>query len=98
MTESDLKRKVERYLKKEHPEFFWWKTSDRYTHGIPDIIGCYKGLFVALELKVGKNKPTELQKYYINGIDRAMGISQVCYSMDEVEDFFRRVINILTMF
>jgi Holliday junction resolvase len=29
--------------------------------GVPDIIGCYKGRFVAIEVKVGDNTPTQLQ-------------------------------------
>lgn len=30
--------------------------------GTPDIIGCRNGQFIAIELKVGKNKPTDAQK------------------------------------
>ena len=30
--------------------------------GIPDIIACHKGQFVAFECKAGDNKPTALQE------------------------------------
>ena len=30
--------------------------------GIPDIIACFKGQFIAIEAKAGDNQPTELQK------------------------------------
>ena len=36
--------------------------------GVPDIIGCYRGMFVAFECKAGKNKPTPLQQKNIDAI------------------------------
>jgi len=36
--------------------------------GIPDIIGCIDGLFFAIEVKAGKEQPTELQQERLNCI------------------------------
>lgn len=45
--------------------------------GVPDIIGCYRGLFVAFECKAGKNKPTALQEREMNAIRTAKGLAFV---------------------
>ena len=45
--------------------------------GIPDIICCYRGLFVAIECKAGKGKTTALQEREINAIRTAKGLAFV---------------------
>lgn len=45
--------------------------------GVPDLIACYKGRFLAYECKVQGNKPTPLQDYNITIIILAGGISRV---------------------
>lgn len=45
--------------------------------GIPDIICCYNGLFVAIECKAGKGKTTALQDREINAIRTAKGLAFV---------------------
>lgn len=53
--------------------------------GIPDIIACYNGLFVAFECKAGKNKPTALQQREIDGIRTARGLAFVV-NEDNLQD------------
>ena len=45
--------------------------------GIPDIIACYRGLFLAIECKAGKGKTTALQEREINAIRAAKGLAFV---------------------
>lgn len=45
--------------------------------GIPDIIACYNGLFVAFECKANGNKPTALQQREIDAIRTAKGLAFV---------------------
>ena len=45
--------------------------------GIPDVIGCYRGMFVAFECKAGKGKTTALQEREINAIRTAKGLAFV---------------------
>ena len=45
--------------------------------GVPDVIGCYRGLFVAFECKAGKNKPTALQEREMTAIRTAKGLAFV---------------------
>ena len=45
--------------------------------GDPDILMCYRGRFIAWELKVGKNKATPLQQYKLDEITNAGGIARL---------------------
>jgi Holliday junction resolvase len=45
--------------------------------GVPDIVGCYRGYFFAIECKAGRGKPTELQLLELERIREAGGIAIV---------------------
>lgn len=45
--------------------------------GIPDILMCANGTFVAWELKVGNNKVTDLQQHILNKITKANGVARI---------------------
>jgi hypothetical protein len=45
--------------------------------GIPDIIACYRGQFIAVECKAGFNKTTPLQDKELAAISTAGGITLV---------------------
>ncbi len=53
--------------------------------GTSDITGCSRhGRFLAIECKIGKNKPTALQEAYLEEIRKRGGIAIVAYSLDDV--------------
>jgi Holliday junction resolvase len=56
--------------------------------GIPDIIGCYNGRFIAIECKAGYGKATALQMRELNAIAKAGGlaclVNETC--IDELEE------------
>lgn len=85
MTETQLKRRVLKYLKATYPKAWIWKTSDLFYSGIPDVIMLNKGKLYAIELKVGDNKATKLQAYTLGIIRNAGGIVGVAYSIDDVK-------------
>lgn len=45
--------------------------------GIPDVIACYRGVFIAIECKAGKNRPTELQQKNLDEISKSGGYALV---------------------
>jgi Holliday junction resolvase len=45
--------------------------------GVPDIIACHKGRFIAIECKAGKGKTTALQDRELNAIADAGGYAFV---------------------
>ncbi len=86
MRENDLIMHIKRYLATLPKCFFWKEHGGQYgTAGIPDLIVCYKGRFLGLEAKVGKNKPTKLQEHTIEQIRIAGGIAVVVRSVDDVK-------------
>ena len=86
MNEASLIQKIRKYLATVPECFFWKEHGGQYgTAGIPDIIVCHKGRFLALEAKVGRNKPTKLQAATIDQIKRAGGTAAVVYSIEDVK-------------
>lgn len=55
--------------------------------GIPDIIGCVEGRFVALEVKSpdGNHPVTELQEHTLKEITEAEGLAAVVRSVDQAK-------------
>lgn len=62
------------------PDSWFFKTQMLARLGIPDILGCVNGKFVALELKKDKkSKVTKLQKYILLKISIARGYAKIVY-------------------
>ena len=85
MNEAALIQIIRKYLATVPECFFWKEHGGQYgTAGIPDIIVCHKGRFIALEAKVGRNTPTKLQAATIDKIRQAGGTAAVVYSVEDV--------------
>ena len=88
---STPENKVKTKLKKILDEMGIWHFSPYQAGmgraGIPDIIGCYNGLFVAFECKANGNKPTALQQREIDSIRTAKGMAFVVdeNNVDEIK-------------
>ena len=54
--------------------------------GIPDIICCHNGQFIAIEVKDIGNSPSELQLAHGRQIIRAGGKFIVAYSVKDIQD------------
>ena len=50
--------------------------------GIPDILACIKGVFVAVELKSPRGKPSALQTLNIDNIRESGGMAYILYPKD----------------
>lgn len=59
--------------------------------GIPDIVGVYKGRFIACETKMPGNKPSAIQQHRISQIEAAGGLCVVAYSVEEAEELLERL-------
>ena len=77
MTESKFQSKVITYIKKVCPLTYLVKYDAYIRAGVPDLLMCINGRFVGIEIKVGKNKPTPLQKVSIVKINQAGGIGLI---------------------
>lgn len=75
--EKKVKDKVVDILKSEGVYYFFPATHGYGRSGVPDIIACVNGLFLAIECKAGTNKPTALQVREIESIRKAGGVAIV---------------------
>ena len=93
MLERDVVASIKKYLASLGSDVFFWKEhgGPYGTSGVPDIICCYKGRFLGLEVKLPSGKLTELQKRVIEKINRAGGIACRVESVDDVKAVIARV-------
>jgi Holliday junction resolvase len=75
--EAKVKKKVVAILNEAGAYYFYPVTGGYGRSGVPDIIACYKGMFIAIECKAGNNKPTPLQNKNLKEIADAGGIAKV---------------------
>jgi Holliday junction resolvase len=86
--EAAVKKRVVAQLKELGAYYFYPVTSGYGSSGVPDIVGCYNGVFFGIECKAGKNQPTELQKKHLKEIAENGGVALVVNekNLDEVTD------------
>ena len=93
--EKTFENKIKAFLKSKGAYFI--KThGDRFSRvGVPDIIACVNGRFVAGEGKAENGRPSELQLYHLDEIRKAGGHSFLLYPKD-FENFKNFLENLLT--
>lgn len=85
MLEKDIVSSILRYLKTVPGCFAWKEHGGMYgTAGLPDIICCIGGRFVAFEVKTPSGRLTKLQELTIQKINDAKGTACKVSSVDEV--------------
>jgi hypothetical protein len=75
--EGKVKNTIRDELKRIGAFFFFPATGGYGASGIPDVVGCHRGVLFGLEAKAGKGKPTKLQELQIRKINEAGGIALV---------------------
>jgi len=88
--EAKVKKKVVAQLKEMGAYYFYPVTGGYGFSGVPDIVGCYKGIFFGIECKAGSNKPTALQDKNLTDIRNQKGIAVVINekNIDSVRSIF----------
>lgn len=75
--EAKVKKKVVAVLKDLGAYYFYPVTGGYGTSGVPDIVGCYQGMFFGIECKAGKNKATPLQQLALDNISKQGGLALI---------------------
>lgn len=75
--EKKVKDKVVSILKDKGAYYFFPATHGFGRSGVPDVVACVNGRFLAIECKAGGNKPTALQEREIKAIRAAGGVAIV---------------------
>ncbi len=83
--ESDFQSKVKALIESRGGYVIKVHVSALQSQGEPDLVCCYKGHFVAFELKVPGNKASKLQQRKIKDIQRAGGTAIATQSLEEIE-------------
>lgn len=95
--ESRLQRRIQEALTRAFPGCYVIKVhvSEFSAAGTPDLIACIRGYFIALEVKVPGETPTELQAYTLRCIHDAGGLAHVVTSPEQavalVQDYLCRL-------
>jgi len=87
MKEQQIQKKIINYL--EDMGAYVIKTINSNRSGIPDIICCLDGKFIAIEVKRIGGKTTPLQEYELSKINKAGGKAKVIYSIEALKSFLR---------
>lgn len=84
--EKLFENKIKEFLKRNNIWFVKFFANGFTKSGIPDLLACIKGKFVAIEVKAEKGKPSELQLYNKKQIENSGGVAYILYPKD-FEDF-----------
>lgn len=82
--EKKVKNAVVAILKEVDCYYFFPVTGGYGASGVPDIVGCFRGKFFAIECKAGKGKTTALQDKNLERI-RACGGAAIIVNEENLE-------------
>jgi hypothetical protein len=88
--EGKVKQKVKKYLTEMGCYYAMPATGGYGLSGTPDFLVCYRGRFVGIECKAGKNVPTALQLAALDRITGAGGLALVIdeTNVDDLKELF----------
>lgn len=78
--EKSFEKRIKDYLKKNGHWFVkYWAGAAFTKSGIPDLLICFNGQFLGLEVKAANGKPSQLQLYNLKKIDESGGFGILLY-------------------
>ena len=80
--EKNFENKIKKFLKDRGCWYVKYFANRNTRAGVPDILACVNGRFVAIEVKAKNGKPTELQRWNIEQIQNSGGIALILYPAD----------------
>jgi hypothetical protein len=92
MLEKDIVNAISKYLKSVPNCWFFKEHGGMYgAAGVPDLICCINGRFVAFEVKTEKGILTKLQESTITKINAAKGNAYKVTSLQEVKEILENL-------
>lgn len=92
MREKNIENKIKSYLKSKGAYYVKYHGNQFSQVGVADILACYKGRFIAIEVKNETGKPSPLQLANQKMVKDAGGISLIARSVKEVADEIDKII------
>lgn len=89
MREKSVENDIKKYLLSKGIYHFKVHGSEYMVSGIPDIVCCFKGSFLGIEVKRpgAKNEQSEQQKLHQRSIEKSGGVYLLVDSLQEVIDY-----------
>ncbi len=83
--EKKLENKIKEYINARGGYVIKYHGGTYSKSGVPDLIVCYRGVFIGVEVKKPSGgKVTQLQEYHIDQISDAGGYGRVICSMSQL--------------
>ena len=89
-TEAEITKEIRYYLNTMNIWHYKNWSGPMSPRGIPDIIGIYRGKFLAVEIKKPRGKLTELQQIFLDRVKNEGGLSVCVHSCEELADFLEK--------
>lgn len=92
--EKTFENKIKKFLDSKGCYYVKFFANSFTKSGVPDLLACVNGYFVAIEVKAPNGKPSELQIYNRDKIREAGGISIILYpdQFQEFKNFINRTL------
>ena len=90
MKEKAFENKIKAYLEQQGAWHVKYIANGYTRSGIPDLICCVNGKFLAIEVKAEHGRVSELQKYQIEQIKKSGGQALIVYPKDFEE--FKKIV------
>ena len=92
--EKNFENRVKKFLKEQGCWFVKYWGGGQFTKaGVPDLLICCNGHFIAAEIKAPNGKPSDLQLWNIEQIRKAGGFADVLYPKD-FEEFKKLILEL----
>jgi Holliday junction resolvase len=85
MSEKSIETAIKKYLKKIGGKVQKQHGSVYGRNGVPDLLACYQGRFLALEVKRPGEDTTPLQKHELAGWEAAGALAARVESVEDVQ-------------
>lgn len=77
--ESNFQTKIIKYLESQGAYVIKYNASGISKTGVPDLLACVNGKFIAIEVKAPNGIASKLQEYNLKQIQKAGGIGLILY-------------------
>lgn len=91
--EKQFENRIKKYLKDHGAWFLKTWSNGVQRAGVPDLLACYKGKFIAIEVKAENGRASELQRYEVEQIRKAGGIAMILKPSEF--DLFKKIFETL---
>lgn len=97
-SEKAFEKRVKEFLKQQNCWVLKTWSNGVQRSGVPDLLVCCNGVFLGIELKAQKGKPSELQLWNVKKIRESGGVAIVLYpnQFEEFKDLICEIKNFIT--